>query len=87
MSDDGPRDYRLVVQRLYEREPALAMGRYKPRRWGGLAGLRGWLLLGGGSFSLCPPLGGGWLPAASWAGCDSACLLASQLAHAPGAAA
>ncbi|PSC69785.1 Fanconi anemia group J-like protein [Micractinium conductrix] len=34
-SDDGARDYRLVVQRQYEKEPGLAMGRYKPRGRGG----------------------------------------------------
>lgn len=35
-SDDGARDYRLVVQRYYEREAGLAMGRYnKGGRWGG----------------------------------------------------
>lgn len=35
VSDDGARDYRLVVTRYYEREPGLAMGRYKSRRAGG----------------------------------------------------
>lgn len=31
VSTDGPRDYRMVVQRLYEREPQLAMGRFRRR--------------------------------------------------------
>lgn len=31
VSADGPRDYRMVVQRLYEREPQLAMGRFRRR--------------------------------------------------------
>ncbi|KAL4419625.1 hypothetical protein ABPG77_008566 [Micractinium sp. CCAP 211/92] len=35
VSDDGARDYRLVVQRHYESEPTLTMGRYKPKGRGG----------------------------------------------------
>lgn len=31
VSDDGARDYRLVVQRHYESEPSLTMGRFRPK--------------------------------------------------------
>ncbi|KAL4443214.1 hypothetical protein ABPG75_010969 [Micractinium tetrahymenae] len=35
VSDDGARDYRLVVQRQYESEPSLTVGRYKSKGRGG----------------------------------------------------
>jgi hypothetical protein len=34
VSTDGGRDYRLVAQRFYEREPTLTMGRSKGSRCG-----------------------------------------------------